>query len=383
MKFFVDNQLLKNRLEEIKKIMPENPIIPIEEYVMFIYKENTLTIKANGRAMELMTDLVVEGDQEAFSTCVRIDVLVKTISLFKNKDTFFEFSTDGQLHTLEMKSGKGSAFKLSCEDPISYPTMKVGECSSKLRVDAAYMKTAFATAFSFVETNDNSLMMMPGSAGINIDVVEGGQYIRVTSASKVSGCRIQFYGEDIVTSWEPVLIPALFGEIVAKTIADMETVTMQHDGRVLHIPGVLFDIKVLLLETKFPNMNSIFAQQNTCVSASIDRDDLVRAIKRLRNYNDKNRDLFMDIKEDHIYMSASSALYGNEGEEKLFVDMPKAMPIGMNIHAVINVLSKIDSPNIRFYYHSPKIAFFVTPDIDDSSVYKSQFIIMPFFVLGK
>lgn len=391
-KFTIDNQLLLSRLNEMRKIIPENSIKPIDEYVLFDYNGKGLTVTANGNNIEMTATLgVLTGDGEAFCTSVPADTLIKTLSLFDNKDTMFSYEwyqreeDKVEVATLIVESGEGSDYRLNCETKDNFPVMTCGKATSRLRADASFIKSAFTTAYTFIDQSENSGTLLPGLQGICMEAIKGGEYIQVTGASRVSGCRIQFYGEDVVDQWEKVLIPRLFGEIVLKTIVDSDTLTIEHDGRTMSVPGSMFNIKCVLMEATFPSMDAIFAQRDQCTSLVMDRENFAKALKRLKHYNDKGRELFMEIRSNEIYMRATSALTGNEGEERLFMETPMEMQIGMNIHGMINTLSRIEAHNVKFYYFQPSVAFFVVPDYGDDGgkPYSAQFIIMPCTFIGQ
>lgn len=383
MRFKIENTLIVSRLQKLQKIIPEKSIIPIDQYVLFEYRDGKeLVITGIGSGVSLQCELIAYGNG-SFTAAVPFRALLKTIALFSNKETDFAFKAmSGGRGELHVKSGRGSGYKFSCEDPGLYPSMKMGEPTSHLQVDSNYLKRVFGVAGSFIE-DPNSPIMNQNMQGINMSA--HGEYIEVTASTRQAGYRSRFYACDIVKSFDTVLLPRILGEIASEVMNDNEDIKVYHDGNVLHMPGQLFDIKCSLTEFKFPYMDGIFGQREHCHCVVFDKDELSRAIRRLKIHNDEHKELVMDIKKDRVTMSASSELYGNEGEEVFEKDMPVEGQICMNLYATLNALSKIETNNIRFYYLAPNIAYFITPDFGDaeSSAYQSSFILMPIIHLAK
>lgn len=385
--FTVDNYTLLNKLKVLQLLVPKKIIVAIDEYMLFEVGDNNLKVTATNGEMQLATCIPIVYKGEPFITALPAKFIINTMALWKTKEVSFSYKENKSKlgYMMEMKSGSNSSYKLACEDSNNFPLLKIKDpFTSELLVDSDYIKKALTTCFSFIDCSENNVITRPNLQGISITL--DNYHVRVTTASNNSASRLTFTRRDAYEStgnWEDIIAPRILGELAELTITNNTVIKMQHNGDRLFIASDIFDITCMLSTHRFPQMDSIWAQMEGFEKANIDRESFKDALRRIKNYNDKSNELILDITHAGINMSADSLLSGHGGKEFVPCMMPKELSIGMNMFSTIDLLNKIDTEDVEFYYMQSNLACFIKPVDSSDGEYKTNFIIMPLAVMRR
>lgn len=361
----------------MSKILPKTFIRPIDSYMLWTVTDKNLNIRVCGGNIQLTCDLPVDGGGENFEIAIPVTLLMQTISLFTEPLTMFSYNVKNDTGVLSIKSGKKSAYKITGEPASAYPLMATNNPDNSLKIRSTFFKKAILSAYSFIDVSEMAASRQPALQGISIK--HKGEYVAVCGLAQFALCNVTVMHDD-VSQWNDVIIPRQMGEIINEVMNDDEDIVIHHDGNKLEIPGKLFNIRCTLLDYKFPAVEHILVQRESCLTININRNEFTLALKRIKLYNDKEKSIVLDIKDTELSMSAESQLFSSHGHEVLETESEKDIRIGLNIDQLIVVMSKIESDSIRFSYIDETKSAFIEPGMvsDTGEPYRALFLLNPF-----
>lgn len=362
--FSVSTTNLLSRLKVLQMILPKTVIVPIDEYFLFEITPGNLRVTANDGRVQLSFDMDIVCS-DTFSTALPGKIIVNTMSLWKSENIVFSYSeTKNKMgHIMSMKSGANSAYKLACIDSSHFGLIKTtgGELENNIQVDSDYLKKALLNCTSFIDNSESAAITRPALQGISISLVNN--TVRVTTAQNSCATRLSFPRKDSYSTddaWKDIIAPRTIGDLAEFIISNSSIIKISHNSDIMIMSGTMFNITCKLSEHTFPQMDSIMNQIDEQVMAPINREQIRDAIKRIKFYNDKSYELVMNITANGIEMSAES-LSSHEGEEFIPCKMPKEIAIGINLYNVIDILNKIETEVIEFYYLQHNLICFFKP----------------------
>jgi DNA polymerase-3 subunit beta len=112
---------------------------------------------------------------------------------------------------------------------------------------------------------------------------------------------------------------------------------------------------------KYPNYNSVIPQNNQyCMT--IDRLSLLNALRRVSVFASAGGLVKLDLKSNEVFMSTQDVDFSTSAEEKTQCEYDgEAMVIGFNDENIIEVLSNINSDEIKVMLLDPSRAGIFLP----------------------
>jgi DNA polymerase-3 subunit beta len=123
-----------------------------------------------------------------------------------------------------------------------------------------------------------------------------------------------------------------------------------------------------LIDERFPDYDNVIPTQNN-ISMSIERSDLLGALKRISIYANKTtHQVRLKITGSELQISAEDLDFSNEANERLSCEHEgEDIEIGFNAKFLIEMLTNMDSPKIKLTMSAPNKAGVILPAENDSS----------------
>jgi DNA polymerase-3 subunit beta len=358
MKFIANSAYLLKQLSNINGVITTNPVVPILENFLFELDKGALIVTASDLQTSMITELQVESKEKG-SIAVPARILLDTLKNLPEQPV--TFSIDESTYSIEIISDNGR-YKLSGENATDFPKVPsvsndfTAEISSDV-LGRAVNNTIFATS------NDE---LRPAMTGVYVNLGD-----KNTTFVATDGHRLVRYRRTDVKSdnGNSIIIPRKALNLLKATLPAENTEVSLN----FNMSNAFFkfgNIKMIcrLIDERFPDYDNVIPSGNN-IKMTIERSDLLSALKRISIYANKTtHQVRLKITGSELQISAEDLDFSNEANERLSCEHDgEDIEIGFNAKFLIEMLTNLDSNQIKLTMSAPNKAGVILPAEKDQS----------------
>lgn len=358
MKFIVNSAYLLKQLSNINGVITTNPVVPILENFLFELEKGGLTVTASDLQTSMITELQVESKEKG-SIAVPARILLDTLKNLPEQPV--TFSIDESTYSIEIISDNGR-YKLSGENATDFPKVPTvsNDFSAEIASDVlsrAINNTIFATS------NDE---LRPAMTGVYVNLGD-----KNTTFVATDGHRLVRYRRTDVKSdnGNAIIVPRKALNLLKATLPTENTEVSLS----FNMSNAFFkfgQIKMIcrLIDERFPDFENVIPSGNN-IKMTISRTDLLGALKRISIYANKTtHQVRLKITGSELQISAEDLDFSNEANERLSCEHDgEDIEIGFNAKFLVEMLTNMDSEQIRLTMSAPNKAGVILPAEKDKS----------------
>ncbi len=358
MKFLVNSAYLLKQLSNINGVITTNPVVPILENFLFELDKGSLTVTASDLQTSMITDLQVESKEKG-SIAVPARILLDTLKNLPEQPV--TFSIDESTYSIEIISDNGR-YKLSGENATDFP--KVPSVSNDFSADISSEVLARAINNTIFATSNDELR--PAMTGVYVNLGENNSTFVATDGHRL----VRYRRADVKSSnGSSIIIPRKALNLLKATLPS-ENMDVSVSFNLSNAYFKFGNLRMIcrLIDERFPDYDNVIPTQNN-ISMSIERSDLLGALKRISIYANKTtHQVRLKITGSELQISAEDLDFSNEANERLSCEHEgEDIEIGFNAKFLIEMLTNMDSPKIKLTMSAPNKAGVILPAENDSS----------------
>jgi DNA polymerase III subunit beta len=358
MKFIVNSAYLLKQLSNINGVITTNPVVPILENFLFELEKGGLTVTASDLQTSMITELQVESKEKG-SIAVPARILLDTLKNLPEQPV--TFSIDESTYSIEIISDNGR-YKLSGENATDFP--KVPTVSNDFSAEIASEVLSRAVNNTIFATSNDELR--PAMTGVYVNLGE-----KNTTFVATDGHRLVRYRRTDVKSdnGNAIIIPRKALNLLKATLPTENTEVSLN----FNMSNAFFkfgNIRMIcrLIDERFPDYENVIPSGNN-IKMTISRTDILGALKRISIYANKTtHQVRLKITGSELQISAEDLDFSNEANERLSCEHEgEDIEIGFNAKFLVEMLTNMDSDQIRLTMSAPNKAGVIYPAEKDKS----------------
>ena len=335
----------------------KSKIMPILNNVCITTKDNRIRVESSDSENYIRSYGYCDSSAN-ISFCVNAKEFMSYIDLLSEETITMEYDSDKKQLVIKHNSGK---ITLPTFDSGDFPVMKPMKESTKIEISGDVLAGWLAKAGNFAMKGDMGVVLE------GIYIYANSKYLGVCGGehSLIFTARIPNTGNIPDFS---VGLPKTTAAIMARMCASAEKVTLVQDENALYIRTDNTIVYSLLLNMKYPNVDSLFRQMSNR-QVSIEKTALLQAIKRIESQTVKDEEslhlcctgsvleLSYDVVSEHSkYLRESIPCEGCPFDDVI-----------VNIKRIKNILSNYSGEKVLLYHdNSERSPFFFESRYNDS-----------------
>lgn len=352
MKFIVNSSYLLKQLSYINGVITANPVVPILENFLFEIDKSRLTVTASDLQTSMITEINVES-KERGNIAVPARILLDTLKNLPDQPV--TFSMDESTYSIELSSDNGR-YKLSGENATDFP--KVPSVSNDF--SASISSDVLARAINntiFATSNDE---LRPAMTGVYVNLGD-----KNTTFVSTDGHRLVRYRRADVSSenGSTIIIPRKALNLLKATLPSENTdVTIDFNAANAFFKFGTIRMICRLIDERFPDYENVIPAAST-IKMTINRADFLSSLKRISIYANKTtHQVRLKITGSELQVSAEDLDFSNEANERLSCEHEgEDIEIGFNARFMVEMLSNLDTEQIRLNMSAPNKAGVILP----------------------
>ena len=358
MKFIVNSSYLLKQLSNINGVITTNPVVPILENFLFEIDKANLTVTASDLQTSMITEITVES-KERGNIAVPARILLDTLKNLPDQPV--TFSIDESTYSIEIISDNGR-YKLSGENATDFP--KVPAVSNDFSAIISSEVLARAINNTIFATSSDELR--PAMTGVYVNLGD-----KNTTFVATDGHRLVRYRRTDVNSdnGNAIIIPRKALNLLKATLPT-ENTDVSIDFNMSNAFFKFGNIRMIcrLIDERYPDYENVIPSANT-IKMTISRADFLSSLKRISIYANKTtHQVRLKITGSELQVSAEDLDFSNEANERLSCEHEgEDIEIGFNARFLIEMLSNLDTDQIRLNMTAPNKAGVILPAEKDKS----------------
>ncbi|MFZ5971949.1 MAG: DNA polymerase III subunit beta [Bacteroidota bacterium] len=358
MKFIVNSSYLLKQLSNINGVITTNPVVPILENFLFEIDKTNLTVTASDLQTSMITELTVESKEKG-NIAVPARILLDTLKNLPDQPV--TFSIDESTYSIEISSDNGR-YKLSGENATDFP--KVPSVSNDFSANISTEVLARAINNTIFATSSDELR--PAMTGVYVNLGE-----KNTTFVATDGHRLVRYRRTDVKSdnGNTIIIPRKALNLLKATLPT-ENTDVSIDFNMSNAFFKFGNIRMIcrLIDERFPDYENVIPSSSS-IKMTINRNDFLSSLKRISIYANKTtHQVRLKITGSELQVSAEDLDFSNEANERLSCEHEgEDIEIGFNAKFLIEMLSNLDTDQIRLNMNAPNKAGVIFPAEKDKA----------------
>lgn len=357
MKFSVASSELLKHLAIAHGAIATNPVLPILDDFLFVLKNNQLTIAASDLETSIITRLEVNpiGKSSEMKVAIPAKILLDTLKALPDQPV--TITVDDQTFAVSITSAYGK-YRMAGEDGQDYPELPEAKKADSVDVPAKVLSRAISKTLFATSTDD----LRPSLTGVYFNLDFSSMTFVATDAHKL--VRYVFSGIPCEVS-SSFIVPkkslTQLKNIVSSSNDDATVSLAVNKSNAFFTFGDTM-LACRLIDANYPDYNAVIPVNNPN-HLLIQRTDLLNSLRRIAIYANKTTNqVIFEIAPNSLTVSAQDLDFSNEAAEQLICsyDGP-AFTIGFNGRFLIEMLSALDSDEVRFELSTPSKAGILVP----------------------
>jgi len=352
MKFIVNSSYLLKQLSHINGVITTNPVVPILENFLFEVDKSNLTVTASDLQTSMITEITVESKEKG-SIAVPARILLDTLKNLPDQPV--TFSIDESTYSIEISSDNGR-YKLSGENATDFPKVPSVANDFSAQVSSEVLARAVNNTI-FATSNDE---LRPAMTGVYVNLGE-----KNTTFVATDGHRLVRYRRTDVKSdnGNAIIIPRKALNLLKATLP-VENTDVSIDFNMSNAFFKFGNIRMIcrLIDERFPDYENVIPSAST-IKMTINRGDFLGSLKRISIYANKTtHQVRLKITGSELQVSAEDLDFSNEANERLSCEHEgEDIEIGFNAKFLVEMLSNLDTDQIRLNMSAPNKAGVIVP----------------------
>jgi DNA polymerase-3 subunit beta len=352
MKFIVNSSYLLKQLSNINGVITTNPVVPILENFLFEIEKSNLTVTASDLQTSMITEITVESKEKG-NIAVPARILLDTLKNLPDQPV--TFSIDEATYSIEISSDNGR-YKLSGENATDFP--KVPSVSNDFSASVSSEVLARAVNNTIFATSNDELR--PAMTGVYMNLGEKNATFVATDGHRL----VRYRRTDLKSeNGNSIIIPRKALNLLKATLPT-ENTDVSIDFNMSNAFFKFGNIRMIcrLIDERFPDYENVIPASST-IKMTINRLDFLGSLKRISIYANKTtHQVRLKITGSELQVSAEDLDFSNEANERLSCEHEgEDIEIGFNAKFIVEMLSNLDTDQIRLNMSAPNKAGVITP----------------------
>lgn len=369
MKFIISSSLLLKNLQSILGVINANNTLPILDDFLFELKEDALVVTSSDLETTMSVTVKPERAEETGSIAIPAKILVDTLKTFAEIPV--SFSINPSTLVVEISAGEGK-YKLSGHKSDEYPRTPSLEETTPLQLDSTMLshavnKTLFATG------NDELRLVL---SGVFCELSPDDVIFVATDAHKL----VRYKRSDIQSKdAASFILPKKPLNLLKNIISGQDfPVRIEYNKTNAFFSFNNVHLICRLIDGKYPNYEAVIPKENPN-KLTIDRHALLNTIKRVSIFaNQSTHQIRFKVSGQELVLSAEDIDFSNEAKERLNCSYEgEDLEIGFNSKFLVEMLSNIDTDEVRLEMSAPNKAGILTPVNNENKAEDILMLVMP------
>ena len=256
----------------------KNKIMPILNNVCITTKDNRIRVESSDSENYIRSYGHCDSTSN-ISFCVNAKEFMSYIDLLSEDTITMEYDSDKKRLIIKHNSGK---ITLPTFDSEEFPVMKPMKESTKIEISGDVLAVWLTKAGNFAMKGDMGVVLE------GIYIYANSKYLGVCGGEHSLIFTARIPNTDNIPDFS-VVLPKTSAAIMARMCASAEKVTLVQDENALYIRTDNTIVYSLLLNMKYPNVDSLFRQMSNR-QVSIEKTSLLQAIKRIESQTVKDEE---------------------------------------------------------------------------------------------
>ncbi len=358
MKFIVNSSYLLKQLSNINGVITTNPVVPILENFLFEIEKSNLTVTASDLQTSMITEITVESKEKG-NIAVPARILLDTLKNLPDQPV--TFSIDESTYSIEISSDNGR-YKLSGENATDFPKVPAVSNDFSAAVSSEVLARAVNNTI-FATSNDE---LRPAMTGVYVNLTEKNATFVATDGHRL----VRYRRTDVKSeNGNSIIIPRKALNLLKATLPS-ENTDVSIDFNMSNAFFNFCNIRMIcrLIDERFPDYENVIPASST-IKMTINRLDFLSSLKRISIYANKTtHQVRLKITGSELQVSAEDLDFSNEANERLSCEHEgEDIEIGFNAKFIVEMLSNLDTDQIRLNMSAPNKAGVITPAEKDKN----------------
>jgi DNA polymerase-3 subunit beta len=352
MKFIVNSSYLLKQLSNINGVITSNPVVPILENFLFEIDKSNLTVTASDLQTSMITEVTIESKEKG-NIAVPARILLDTLKNLPDQPV--TFSIDEATYSIEISSDNGR-YKLAGENATDFPKVPSVSNDFSALISTEVLGRAINNTI-FATSNDE---LRPAMTGVYVNLGE-----KNTTFVATDGHRLVRYRRTDVKSdnGNAIIIPRKALNLLKATLP-VENTDVSINFNMANAFFKFGNIRMIcrLIDERYPDYENVIPSSSS-IKMTINRTDFLSSLKRISIYANKTtHQVRLKITGSELQVSAEDLDFSNEANERLSCEHEgEDIEIGFNARFLVEMLSNIDSDQIRLSMTAPNKAGVIYP----------------------
>ena len=352
MKFIVNSSYLLKQLTQINGVITTNPVVPILENFLFEIDKSVLTVTASDLQTSMITEITIESKEKG-NIAVPARILLETLKNLPDQPV--TFSIDESTYSIEISSDNGR-YKLSGENATDFP--KVPAVSNDFSAQISSDVLARAVNNTIFATSSDELR--PAMTGVYVNLGDKNTTFVATDGHRM----VRYRRTDIKSdNGSAIIIPRKALNLLKSTLPT-ENTEVSIDFNLSNAFFKFGSLRMIcrLIDERFPDYENVIPTQNP-IKMTINRLDFLGSLRRIAIYANKTtHQVRLKITGSDLQVSAEDIDFSNEANERLSCEHEgEDIEIGFNAKLIVELLSNMDTEQIRLNMSAPNKAGVIIP----------------------
>ncbi|NNM95752.1 MAG: DNA polymerase III subunit beta [Bacteroidia bacterium] len=352
MKFIVSSNALLKELQTISGVLNANNALPILDDFLFRLNKEELNIYASDLETTIMTTISVDSKDKGEITIPRL-----LIEMLKNfADQPLTFIVDTAKYGIEINSDSGK-YKITGHDSEEFPKMIAVEKPTTLDLESDVLLTAINKTI-FAVANDD---LRPVMSGIYCNFSSNDVTFVATDAHKLVKYRRPIQGVEKENS---VIIARKPMNLLKNILATKDgKVKVEYNKTNASFVAGNVQLTCRLIDGKYPNYDAVIPKENPN-QLTIEREAFLSSLKRVSILSNKTtHQVRLKITDNALTLTSEDPDFSSEANERMACQYQgENMEIGFNSRFLLEMLSNLDSDEVKLQMSTPNRAGVITPN---------------------
>jgi DNA polymerase-3 subunit beta len=364
MKFLIPKNDILSELQLLQGIVEKRNTMPILANILVVAKDNN-TVELTGTDLEVGLKTHFEADvQESGAITVsgkKIFEIIKSLS--GAEDVLFQ---QNENHMMEITSG-ASLFKVLCLPKEDYPQVPEPTFSKDILLPLPKFQDMIDRVYCAITQEQRYYLN-----GALMILNEGSIELVSTDGHRLAYSRFPQEGLKVDQEVRGIVSKKTLNELRK---FDDEQLTFDMDENNLFFRVENRTLISRIIEGKFPNYEAVIPDDNPH-SIVLDREEIADAIRRVALLStERSKGIKFSIQKDRVVLFSSNPELGEARDEVGIEYEGVEFEIGFNAHYLLDFLTTVKSPRVRFEFKDENSAILMRTDEDEDIDYK--YVLMP------
>ncbi|MFZ9028180.1 MAG: DNA polymerase III subunit beta [Crocinitomicaceae bacterium] len=352
MNFVISSGTLLKHLQGISGVLSTSNTLPILDNFLFEINDGQLTVSASDLETTMRTSMELKESKEDGKIAVPAKILLDVLKTLADQPCTFHVNMDNFSIEIAYDNGKSKMVGFDGDEFPKTPELE-GASSTRLSGDIllnAINKTLFATG------NDD---LRPVMSGVFCEFSPESITFVATDAHKL----VRYTRTDSqATGSSAFILPKKPLNLLKTNLKGEEEVQMEYNDS--NAVFTFNDMVLIcrLIDGKYPNYEAVIPKENPNI-LMIDRLQFLSSIKRVSIFANKTtHQIKLKLAGSELSLSAEDIDFANEANERLTCNYSgEDMEIGFNSRFLVEMLSNIDTTEVKLEMSEPSRAGLIKP----------------------